>query len=161
GPATELRHLGSEKEIRRTADGNGVQARVAQIASQSCEDLLFVAEIAVSEKDNVAQISGGLLLPHEMEQSGQHLSAAACLKVAHVAARGLQILRRSRLWLESKFVIVTAEGENPKAVAGPQTVERLQQGFASLLNGGPLHRAGDINHVEHLDGYTFCGLDGR
>ena len=31
GTASELRHLGGEKEIRRAADGNGIKARVARL----------------------------------------------------------------------------------------------------------------------------------
>ena len=45
--SSELRHLGGEEKIRRATDGNRVQARIAQIAAQSCENFVFVAEIAV------------------------------------------------------------------------------------------------------------------
>src|SRR5205807_964480 len=47
------------------------------------------------------------------------------------------------------------ERQDAKAVCVREKVQGLQQRFACLLNGRTRHRAGDINQVEHFDGYTL------
>src|SRR6266576_6052621 len=93
GPSSELGHLGGEEEIRRAPDGHRVQARAAQIMPQRGENLLLIAEIAVSQKDNVAQVAGNLRLAHQVKQRWQHLGAAAGLETMHIIAGPFEIFR--------------------------------------------------------------------
>src|SRR5258708_7902727 len=86
GSSAKLRHLGGEEEIGRAADGHCIKASSTQITAKCREDLLFVAKIAVREKNNVAQRSGSLWLPHHVEEGRQHLSAAASLKILDILA---------------------------------------------------------------------------
>src|SRR5450432_2769304 len=44
--APELRHLGSKEKIGRASNRNRVQTRIAQMATQRCENFLFVAQVA-------------------------------------------------------------------------------------------------------------------
>src|SRR5450432_283574 len=79
GAAAELRHLGGEKEIRCASDRDCVQAGVAEVGVKRGENLLFVAQIAVGQENDVAQIVRRGRLLHQVQQSGQHLGSAAGL----------------------------------------------------------------------------------
>src|SRR5580704_1696175 len=160
--SAKLRHLGGEEEIRRAADGNGVQAGSAQVAAKSGEDLLFVAKIAVGKKNYVAQRSGSLRFPHDVEQGRQHFRAAASLEILHILAGPGQVVRRGRQRLRRKFLIAVVERENTEAIGGTETVQSLEQGFASLLDGSAAHGARYVNHIKHFDWHALArGHRGR
>src|SRR5260221_152570 len=82
---------GGEKEIRRAADGDGVQTGVSQVGVESGENLLFIAQVTVGQENDVAQIVWCGRLLHQVKQRGEHLVAAACLQRLNVAARSSQI----------------------------------------------------------------------
>src|SRR5467141_3583472 len=158
--AAELRHLGGEEEVGSAADGDSVKARAAQFESQRGEDLIFVAEVAVRKQDDVAQVAGSFWLPHKVEERRKHLGAATRFKVLNETTCGGEVFRGGGQWLGGKFIIGVVEGEDAEAIVGAETVEGLEQRFASLCDGSAAHRAGDVNHIEHFHGHALDGLHG-
>src|SRR6266404_2598409 len=158
--AAELRHFGGEEEVGSAANGNCVEACAAEFESQRGEDLLFVAEVAVRKQDDVAQVAGSFWLPHQVEERWKHLGAATCFKVLNETTCGGEIFRGGGQWLGGKFIIGVVEGEDAEAIVGAETVEGLEQRFASLCDGSAAHRAGDVNHVKHFHGHALDGLHG-
>src|SRR5438270_2448273 len=87
GSAAKLRHLGGEEEIGLAANGNRIKPRVAEITVKRGKDFFFIAKVAISKKNDMAQVAGRLRFAHEVKQRRQHLSAAARLQALHVMAR--------------------------------------------------------------------------
>src|SRR5882724_367573 len=159
--AAELRHFGGEEEVRGTADGDGVETSTAQVAVQRSKDLLFVAKVAIRKEDNVAQVARCFGLPHDVKQRGKHLRASACFKVLDKAARSRDIFRGGSQRLGGKLMVSVVESKDAELIAGAETVESLEQRFASLSDGSPTHGAGNVNHVQHLHGDALGGLHAR
>ena len=128
---------------------------------QSREDLLFVAKVAVGKKDDMAQVARRFWLLHNVKQRRKYFRAAASLKILDEPTRSGEILRGSGQGRGGKFTISVVERQDAEVVAGAETVEGLQQRFASLRDGSATHGTGDINHVEHFDGDPLDGLHGR
>ena len=128
---------------------------------QSREDLLFVPKVAVGKKDDTAQVARRFWLLHNVKQRRKHFRAAASLKILDEPTRSGEILRGSGQGRGGKFTISVVERQDAEVVAGAETVEGLQQRFASLRDGSATHGTGDINHVEHFDGDPLDGLHGR
>src|ERR1700687_5868184 len=142
-----MRNLGGEAAVRSAADGDSVEARAAQFESQRGEDLLFVAEVAVRKQDDVAQVARSFWLPHQVEERGKHLSAATCFKMLNETTCGGEIFRAGGKRLGGKLMIDVVEGEDTKAIVGAETVEGLEQRFASRRGGSASHRAGGGDHI--------------
>src|SRR6476660_8770272 len=137
--APELRHLGGEKKIGLAANGDGIQKSVAQITAQRGEYFFFIAKIAISKKNDVAQIAGKLRFAHQVKQSGQHLCAAASLQTLHIMARRSQVFGGGGKRLRREFTITATESQNAETVCGHERIKRLKQRTARLLNGRALH----------------------
>ena len=123
--------------------------------------MLFVAEVSVGKKDDVAQIAWSLGLPHDVEERGKHFRASACFKILDETTRSGDIFRYGGQRLGGKFKISVVESEDAETVAGAETIEGLKQRFASLRDGSATHGAGNVNHKEHLHGDALDGLHGR
>ena len=93
--AAELRHFGGEEKVGRAANGNSIEASATQADAQSGKDLFFVAQVAVSKKDNVAQVARSFGLSHEVDECGKHFRAAACFEILDETARSSEIVRGS------------------------------------------------------------------
>src|SRR6266436_7077692 len=109
----------------------------------------------------MAKSSWNLRFSHQVKKGGQHLGAATSLEISHKVARSRDIVRRGKQRLCREFFVTVTERENAKTVARPKPIQRLEQRFASLLDGGARHGTRHVDHVEHFYRHAFLGLHSR
>jgi hypothetical protein len=91
--ATGARRIAQEVAVRRGADAHGEQSSGTQLLAKRKHELIFIAHRGIRDEDDLAQMFAGRGHRQRADQRGQHLGAAGCAQIAHVAIRFLEIIR--------------------------------------------------------------------
>src|SRR5215470_14907983 len=108
----------------------------------------------------MTQIARSLRLAHQMKQGRKHLGATAGFESLNKMPSTGDVLGVGGKRLRGKLKIAVIEREDGEAVVLMQAVEALQQRASGLLDRSARHRAGNVDHVKHLDGDALCRLNG-
>ena len=152
GAAPELGRARHQEGVGRGADADHEDARAPAHGADRLEQLLLVADLAVGEEDDLAQVVG--VAAAYVRQRGahrrHHLGAAAGLQRRHegLGPRDVPGVGRDRVGEEHVHGVV--EADDVEAVGRRQPAERIDQARLGLHDRGAAHGAGIVDDEHDL-----------